>query len=61
VAVKIADGAGRASELAITAILVRLGALDAAHPVVAGYLDRAVRNWDGLVTGAERPAPGLTG
>lgn len=61
VAVKIADGAGRASELAITAILVRLGALDAAHPVVARYLDRPVRNWDGLVTGAERPAPELLG
>lgn len=59
VAVKIADGASRASETALAAILVRLGVLDAAHPVVARFLDRPIRNWDGLVTGAERPAPDL--
>ncbi len=59
VAVKIADGASRASEAAIAALLVRLGALDPAHPVVARYLNMPVLNWDGLTTGAVRPAPAL--
>lgn len=59
VALKIADGATRASELAIVAILVRLGALNASHPVASRYLKRAILNWDGLETGWESPAPGL--
>lgn len=59
VALKIADGATRASQLALVGILVRLGVLDPADPVVAGYLKRPVVNWDGLVTGYERPAPDL--
>ncbi len=58
-ALKIADGATRASEVAVAAILTRLGVLDAADPVVARYLNRPILNWDGLVVGAERPAPGL--
>ncbi len=59
VTVKISDGASRASEAAIAALLVRLGALDPAHPTVARYLNMPVLNWDGLTTGAVRPAPGL--
>lgn len=59
IALKIADGATRAAEVAIAALLVRIGALDASHPTTARYLDRPISNWDGLVTGAERPAPGL--
>ena len=59
VALKIADGATRASEAAIVALLVRLGALDPAHPDVAGYLKKPILNWDGLVTGAVTPAPAL--
>ena len=58
-AVKIEDGATRASEVATAALLTQLGALDAAHPVVAEYLNRPIKNWDGLVTGFERPAFGL--
>lgn len=55
VALKVADGARRASECAIAAILARLGVLDPAHPLV----EAPVRNWRGLVTGAVRPAPAL--
>lgn len=61
VALKITDGATRASELALVAILVRLGVLNPKHPLVARYLERPVVNWAGLVTGAERPAPELLG
>ncbi len=60
-ALKIADGATRASEAAIAALLVRLGALDRKHPAVSHYLDCPVLNWDGLVTGAVRPASELIG
>ncbi len=59
VALKISDGASRASQLAIAAILVRLGVLDRDDPAVGRLLKRPVLNWDGLVTGFERPAPGL--
>ena len=56
VALKIQDGATRAAEIAIAAILVRLGVLDPEHPVVARYLNRPILNWDGLVTGSEKPS-----
>ncbi len=59
VALKIADGATRASEAAISALLVRLGALDRKHPLVSRYLDCPILNRDGLVTGAVRPVPEL--
>ena len=49
------DGASRASECAVAAILARLGALDPAHPRIA----LEMRNWRGLLTGAIRPAPAL--
>lgn len=57
IALKISDGATRASEVAIAALLVRVGALDANHPVAARYLERPIRNWDGLTTGFERASP----
>ncbi|MFA8384830.1 MAG: asparaginase [Pelagibaca sp.] len=59
VALKAADGATRAAECAIAAILVRLDVLDAAHPDVKAFLNPGIHNWDGLVTGEIRPAPGL--
>jgi L-asparaginase II len=59
VALKIADGGTRASEAAITAILVRLGALDAAHPVVAQLLSGPQKNWRGRTTGELRLANGF--
>ncbi|MCY1127806.1 asparaginase [Frigidibacter sp. RF13] len=57
VALKVMDGGTRAAEAAITAILVRLGALDAADPVVAHYLTGPQKNWRGFTTGELRTAP----
>ncbi|MFP7569540.1 asparaginase [Marivita sp. S2033] len=59
VAVKAADGATRAAECAIAALLVRLDVLDAEHPDVMAFLNPVIRNWDGLETGQIKPAPGL--
>lgn len=59
VALKIMDGGTRASEAAITALLVRLGALSKDDPVVAKYLTAPQKNWRGLVTGEMRLAPGF--
>lgn len=59
VALKIADGATRASEAAITAILVHLGVIDRNDPVVSEYLTAPIRNWKGIQTGEMRPATGF--
>lgn len=59
VAVKAADGATRAAECMISAVLVGLGVLDAAHPDVSRFLTPDVRNWDGLVTGKIKPVDAL--
>ncbi|XAY79224.1 asparaginase [Sagittula stellata E-37] len=59
ISLKIADGATRASECAMAAILVRLGVLEAEHPDVKHFLNPEIRNWDGRVTGSVRPAPGV--
>jgi L-asparaginase II len=59
VALKIEDGATRASEVTMAALLVRLGVLEAGDPVVARYLSRPIASRAGLIVGEERPAPGL--
>jgi L-asparaginase II len=59
VALKIVDGASRASECAIAAILVRLGVLDAEHPAARAYLDAPILNRRGILTGAVRAAAAL--
>jgi L-asparaginase II len=59
VALKIVDGATRASECAITAILVDLGVLDPADPVAQRYLNAPVTNWRGVHCGTVKPADGL--
>ena len=59
IAVKIADGATRASEAVIVSLLVRLGVLEAAHPLAQKRLPGVQRNWRGLVTGELRLAPGF--
>lgn len=59
VALKISDGATRASECAMAALLVHLGALDRDHPDVKKRLNPDIRNWDGLVTGSVQPAKGF--
>ena len=59
VALKIEDGATRASECAIAAILARLGALDPASPAARARMDAPILNRRGIVTGAVRPAAAL--
>lgn len=61
IALKIVDGGTRASEAAITALLIRAGILDAAHPAALARLGGAVRNRRGLVTGTVCTAPGFPG
>jgi L-asparaginase II len=57
VALKIEDGATRASECAIVSILARLGAIDARDPAAARRLTPPVRSRLGAVAGAIGPAP----
>lgn len=59
IALKIEDGAARAKEAAIAALLVRLGVLDAAHPAAKKRVNAPVRNWRGLATGSIRAADTL--
>ncbi len=61
IALKIADGATRASECAIAALLVRLGVLEADHPATRRRLNALQRNWRGLETGVLRAAEGFAG
>jgi L-asparaginase II len=57
IALKIDDGAGRASETAIAAILDKLGLLGAdAHEVLCA----PIRNTRSAIVGERRPAPALT-
>lgn len=60
IALKIMDGAVRASEAAITALLVRHKALAADHPIVSRFLG-PLRNWRGIETGHVRRATGFAG
>jgi len=59
VALKIADGATRASEAAISAILVRLGVLDPAHPEAKARLTAPLMNRRGIDCGVIRPVAGV--
>ncbi|MBK4214473.1 asparaginase [Paracoccus caeni] len=58
-ALKISDGATRASEAAVTALLVHLGVLDKDDPAVTQFLTGKQKNWRGLVTGELRTAKGF--
>ena len=59
IALKIADGATRASEAAVVALLVRLGVLAADHPMAQKRLPGVQKNWRGLETGEVRLAAGF--
>lgn len=59
VALKIADGATRASECAMAALLVRLGVLPPEHPATLKRLNAPVPNRRGIQTGFIRPVSGL--
>ncbi|KAA9006115.1 asparaginase [Histidinibacterium aquaticum] len=51
IAVKIADGATRAAECVIAALLAREGVLDPDHPLAKKRLAPDLANWDGRVVG----------
>jgi L-asparaginase II len=51
IAIKIEDGATRAAEAAVAALLVGAGVLDPAHPDARAILHGPVRNWRGIETG----------
>ena len=58
-ALKVADGAGRAAVVALVALLARLGALDpAAAAALADLAAPMLRNHAGRVVGRIEPAPG---
>ncbi len=59
VALKAVDGATRAAECAITAILVKLGVLDANHPAALKRMNVPITNCRKLETGMIRPAAAL--
>ncbi|SIO50672.1 asparaginase [Rhodovulum sp. ES.010] len=59
VALKIEDGATRASEAAIAGLLAHLGALDRDHPAVRKRLGAPIVNWRGVATGEVRLAFGF--
>ncbi len=59
IALKVTDGGTRGAELAICALLVRLGVLDADHPVTRKYLNTVERSRRGFETGTLRVAPGF--
>jgi L-asparaginase II len=62
IALKIDDGATRAAEATIAALLPRFGALDdRARAVLADYSHVVRRNWGGTETGVLRPAEGWPG
>lgn len=59
VALKIEDGAARAKEAAIAALLVRMGVLDRQHPAAQTRLNAPIRNWRGIETGRVKAASAL--
>ena len=59
IALKIVDGGARAADAVMTALLVRLGVLDAAHPAAKKRLDTVQKNWRGLETGTLKLAEGF--
>lgn len=59
VALKVMDGATRASECAMASILCKLGVLDANDPSVKQYRNPDLKNFAGLVTGDMRPAAAI--
>ena len=58
IALKITDGGVRAAEAAITALLIRHGALDPNHPAAARFLGPILNRRD-IVTGETRTAQGF--
>lgn len=61
IALKITDGASRASEPAVAAILHRLGVIPDGHPALDRWMRPEQRNFAGRVTGRIQPVEALVG
>ena len=59
IAIKIDDGADRASAAACAALLIKYGALDPDHPLALRTLNGPILNRRGMVTGTTKAAPGF--
>lgn len=59
IALKIEDGNERASQAVLVALLIKVGALDAAHPLAQKRLPALQKNWRGFTTGELRLAEGF--
>ncbi len=59
IALKITDGATRASECAMAAILIKLGVLSPDHTATQKVVNAPIENRRGITTGYLRPAPAL--
>jgi len=60
IAVKCDDGAGRAAEVTMAAILARFLPLNADLVALEPFVRPTLRNWNGLTVGGLRPSDGLT-
>jgi L-asparaginase II len=61
IALKVVDGASRASEAAIAALLVKLGVLDKTHPAAQKRLNAVQRNCRGIEAAFVQPAASFPG
>lgn len=59
IALKVLDGGTRASEAAITRLLVKYGALEAGHPMAKKWGNPEIRSRRGIHAGELRIAPGF--
>ena len=59
IALKIEDGNERASQAVLVALLTKVGALDARHPLAQKRLPALQKNWRGFTTGELRLAHGV--
>ncbi|WP_299847156.1 asparaginase [uncultured Roseovarius sp.] len=59
IALKITDGATRAANCTIAALLVRLGVLEADHPAARRFMNAPILNRRGINTGVIKPAESL--
>jgi len=60
IALKISDGTTRASECAISSILIKLGVLDADHPAAMKRVNAPIRNCNGIEAAIIKPAKALS-
>ena len=59
IALKIADGATRASECVMASLLVRVGVLDPHHPAARARIHAPIHNRRGIHAAGDRPAAAL--